>query len=601
MSRSSRHRAAPPSGHGTPHLHLYGRVSHPDQRKGGGMERQIAADYRGFAERFGFAVGNRVYRDDGVSAFHGLNATPHHELGQFIAAVRDGTIPAEDCLLIENYDRLSRQDPWAAIALVSELRALRIHVGRLDRMKLLRHDSDDYGDFFEAAVEFMRGNSESRAKSQRNIAAWDRKRDAARRKGETITGRLPAWIEEKNGRRVAVPAKVALIQRVFELTISHGHQLIVRRFTEENVPTLTGSPRWCRSTINDLLNDRRVLGEFQPRTRDGRAAGDLIPDYYPAIIDPEKWMAARAASLNRRWHRGRQARHVNLFAGILRDAVDGGTYHRTVRLVNGKRNTLLVPTNASEGRTATRSFPLYTLEAALLSQIGELDPTHLEKDSSSSELMNRQNEEACLIAELAEARAFLKEKGFSPTIGDHIAGLEGRLETCRRHLGELTDSNRTTLPEAIQALQKVLFLKFNVKESDQREITPTEQWSNEDRLRLQGLLRRVVEEARLVAAGSGRTRMALVRVAFRGATAPPTANHYFILHEPSQRNQHHHTPGYWQVGQLPPEISQRPLDLTDPKDAWCFLNGVARLTGTRNLSGLSERHPLPEPSETDPL
>src|SRR5579884_2667806 len=209
------------SGHSTtPVQHPYVRISHPEQRKGGGLERQTAANLEEFGRRFGFRTGKRVYVDDGVSAWQGLNATPDHELGHFLADARSGLIRPGDCLLIENYDRLSRQDPWAAIGLVSELRSLRIHVGRLDRMKLLRHDSKDYGDFFEAAVEFMRGNSESEVKSMRNREAWKRKRKAAREHGRSLTGQLPGWIEEKDGERRLKPEFAAIMKRIFQLTAS---------------------------------------------------------------------------------------------------------------------------------------------------------------------------------------------------------------------------------------------------------------------------------------------------------------------------------------------------------------------------------------------
>src|SRR5262249_33112064 len=157
-------------------------ISDPSQRKGGGLVRQTAeaaTPAEHFCEMHGFTLSPRVLVDDGVSAFHGLNATPEHELGKFLLDARAGLYPRGDCLLLENYDRLSRDDPWAAIGLVNDLRQLGIHVGRLDRMKLLRYDSTDVGDFFEAAIEFMRGHSESLAKSERNGKAWEEKRKAA--------------------------------------------------------------------------------------------------------------------------------------------------------------------------------------------------------------------------------------------------------------------------------------------------------------------------------------------------------------------------------------------------------------------------------------
>src|SRR5262245_54951240 len=192
-----------------PVVHPYARISKPEQRKGGGLDRQTKADVDEFARRFGFTLSKRVLVDDGVSAFKGLNASPEHQLGQFLAEARKGLIRPGDCLLVENWDRLSRQDPWAAISLINDLRQCRVHLGRLDRMKLLRYDSTDTGDFFDAALELIRGHSESAAKSMRNGAAWVRKRRAARESGEILTNVLPLWIEERGGKLVLIPERAA--------------------------------------------------------------------------------------------------------------------------------------------------------------------------------------------------------------------------------------------------------------------------------------------------------------------------------------------------------------------------------------------------------
>src|SRR5262245_62560309 len=213
-----------------PVLHPYCRISDPGQRKGGGLERQTTADLQEFCTRFGFTPSKRVLVDDGVSAFHGLNATPNHELGKFLAEARRGLVKPGDCLLIENWDRLSRQDIWAAIGLVNDLRQLGIHVGRLDRMKLLRCDSNDPGDFFEAAIELMRGNSESNAKSDRNGKAWMKKREAARKARKPVTRRVPLWIEERDGNLYLIPEKAAVVKRVFTLAAAgYGYCAICRK------------------------------------------------------------------------------------------------------------------------------------------------------------------------------------------------------------------------------------------------------------------------------------------------------------------------------------------------------------------------------------
>jgi hypothetical protein len=239
--------------------HPYIRISEPDQRKGGGLERQRNNDLAAFADQFGFALSKRIRVDDGVSAWKGLHLTPGHELGQFLLEAKRGLIRPGDCLLIENYDRISRQDVWAAIGLVRDLRELGIHVGRLDRMKLLRADSTDMGDFFEAAVEFGRGNSESNMKSFRNGKKWEERRKAAREKKGLLTRRVPAWIQVVDGKMALRPGPAASIKRAFELLASgYGVSLTVAKLREEGLESFGRSARWTRSYLSLLAKDRRA-------------------------------------------------------------------------------------------------------------------------------------------------------------------------------------------------------------------------------------------------------------------------------------------------------------------------------------------------------
>jgi DNA invertase Pin-like site-specific DNA recombinase len=413
-----------------------------------------------FCKRFGFKPGTRVYVDDGVSAWQGLNATPDHELGKFLADARKGLIRPGDCLLIENYDRLSRQDPWAAIGLVSELRSLRIHVGRLDRMKLLRYDSKDYGDFFEAAVEFMRGNSESEAKSMRNREAWKRKRKAARENGETFTRQLPAWIEEKDGERILKPEYAGIMKRVFQLTASgYGHALIVKRFTSEGVPHFRGK-HWTRSYISRLLTDRRALGEFQPRLRDGTKAGEVIKGYYPAAVTEEEWNAARAGAAQRIRHRGRVGQYINIFAGLLKNAAAGDSYFAATWQKNGRQKRILANNAAADGRATLRTFPFEPFEKAILSLLREIDPhSILNGDSGPDETLGLSGELLKVEAELGDAVAFMNEHGFSVAIGKRVSELETRKSRLAEQLAEARQKARHPLSETwgeFQTLADVL-------------------------------------------------------------------------------------------------------------------------------------------------
>jgi|SRR5262245_2073041 len=86
-----------------------------------------------------------------------------------------------------------------------------------------------------------------------------------------------------------------------------------------------GSGAWHESSLNKILGNRAVLGEFQPhRTIDGTRVpdGEPIKDYFPRVIDDELFYRAQAARTERRTKRmGRKGEGVsNLFSGLLKCA-----------------------------------------------------------------------------------------------------------------------------------------------------------------------------------------------------------------------------------------------------------------------------------------
>jgi hypothetical protein len=531
-----------------PVAHPYARISHPDQRKGGGLERQTAANLSEFASRFGFVLGKRVWVDDGVSAFKGLNASPEHQLGQFLADARKGLICSGDCLVLENYDRLSRQDPWAAIGLVNDLRQLGIHVGRLDRMKLLRCDSTDYGDFFEAAVEFMRGNSESAAKSMRNGAAWARKRKAARESGEIITHRLPAWVEERGGKLRLVPYRAAIVKRIFRLSAGgYGAALIVKRLTQEKVPAFGASGRWTRAYVGLILKDRRVLGEFQPYKSDGSADGPVIPDYYPAAVTEEEFYGARAGASSRRQKPGRVGERVELFSGLLKNARDGDTYYVATRTDGGKHTRVLINTNAAEGRAPCRSFPLPTFEAAVLSLLAEIDPHEvLNGDDGPDETLALAGQLAGVEARIAELEAEL---------------LKGDVAALARVLRQLEDQKRDLLAGRLAAAREKAAHPLSETWGEAQTLLGALDKApdpHDARLRLRAALRRIIDSIWLLVVTRGHARLCVAQVWFSEG-----ARHrdYVILHRPPKSNGKARQEGGWWARSLAEVAAPGDLDL----------------------------------------
>ncbi len=571
----------------TPTAHPYCRISDPTQRKGGGLERQTTADTQEFCRLFSFGLSKRILIDDGVSAFKGLNASPEHQLGQFLAEARRGLIPPGDCLLLENYDRLSRQDPWAAISLVNDLRQLGIHIGRLDRMKLLRADSTDAGDFFEAAIELMRGNSESAAKSTRNGAEWKKKRAAAR--SEILTSAVPAWIEVvgryrdgskmRGGTFRLIPDRAATVKHIFQLAASgYGYQAIVKRLNEENVPPFGaceivkdkdgkpvlhkkegkrkgkpklravkgsryGSGRWTLPYIARLVNDKRAMGEFQPCGKGRKPEGPAIADYYPAVITGDEFWAAQGAADTRRKNsksgkgvrQHRVGKYINLFTSIV-NARDSRPYVAASKPTRGPAgrtyHRVLIAQASQEGRGPSLSFPLAVFEQAVLSCLKEIDPhSILNGDHGPDETLT-------LAAELSNVETRIAELE-TELLNGNVAALSRVLRSLEDRQKELTTKLAEARQRALHPLSESWGDAQSLVEALETASDPTDA-----RLRLRAALRRIVDAIFVLVVPRGRDRLAAVQIDFAKSGTAEGRRRSYLIHYRAAGNRR---PGGWSV------------------------------------------------------
>ncbi|WP_201268787.1 recombinase family protein [Sinorhizobium meliloti] len=97
-----------------PKAYSYVRFSTPEQMKGDSFRRQIEAAERYAATR-GLEMDTKfAFHDLGVSAWQGRNKTDGM-LGEFLSYVREGDIARGSYLLVENLDRVSRENALDAL------------------------------------------------------------------------------------------------------------------------------------------------------------------------------------------------------------------------------------------------------------------------------------------------------------------------------------------------------------------------------------------------------------------------------------------------------------------------------------------------------
>src|SRR5262249_7299431 len=154
-------------------------------------------------------------KDEGVSGFTGDHRKnpDRHALAKFLLAVEKGLVPAGSYLIIENLDRLSREHVRPALMLVLGLIEKGIRIVQLSPNEIIYDTGSGEMSLMLMIVELSRGHRESKVKSERVGKAWENKREKARTADQTLTNRLPGWVEVRGGKRVLIPERAAIVRR----------------------------------------------------------------------------------------------------------------------------------------------------------------------------------------------------------------------------------------------------------------------------------------------------------------------------------------------------------------------------------------------------
>jgi DNA invertase Pin-like site-specific DNA recombinase len=307
----------------------YIRFSSPEQAKGDSFRRQ-SEKAKKWADDNGYTI-KKSLKDLGVSGFRGENAKKG-DFAEFLRAAEAQELPDNSVLLIENLDRMSRQEPHEALALFLHVVKLGVEIVTLSDNK--RHTSQtlkkDTTQLLLTLMVMMRANEESRTKAERVASAWARKRVNAREKSVPLSDRIPGWlnsVRDATGLRKFTEnvERVEIVQRIFEKTAKGlGRRAIVKGLNGEGETSFLTGKAWQPSSVAKVIHSRAVLGEYQPHKRD--EAGRLIPDgevikgYYPAVVDEALWIEANDAVKSRRANAaGRPHAQVgNLIRGLVR-------------------------------------------------------------------------------------------------------------------------------------------------------------------------------------------------------------------------------------------------------------------------------------------
>src|SRR6267142_3435459 len=211
----------------------YVRMSTDLQLKGDSLRRQREAS-RKYAKAHELELVEDVdLHDIGVSAYRGKNLASG-AFGRFLEAVRDGKIDEGSYLLVESFDRLSRQEPMAALEPFLEIIRRGLVLVTLDDERVFRRGEVKFEDLIISIAKMSRANEESVRKSDRLAEAWKEKRAGIGQK--KLTARCPSWLSLRSDRRGfdLIEDRAAVVRRIFDEAASGiGTYTIVRRLNED--------------------------------------------------------------------------------------------------------------------------------------------------------------------------------------------------------------------------------------------------------------------------------------------------------------------------------------------------------------------------------
>lgn len=303
-------------------LYSYIRWSSEKQKRGSSLERQqkYASD---LANEHDLDLVEMI--DDGLSAFKGEHIKKG-ELGSFLEAVKEGLVPEGSWLVVENLDRLSRENPVEALHQFTSILKLGITVVTGMDGQIYKQAEDIYA-IFQSVMLFSRAYEESQTKSKRTngaaLAAIQRHVDGHRSEDDyafavKAVGSHTWWSDASDGVVRPHQEYFKIAQEIVTLYQSGWGSFRIVGYLNDNYPPPRGpknkvnKDRWSTTLVTRFANTKALLGE---KTITLSGVTYTLKDYYPALISEDDFYRLRVIREANKSTR-RSEKTVGLIAGI---------------------------------------------------------------------------------------------------------------------------------------------------------------------------------------------------------------------------------------------------------------------------------------------
>ncbi len=330
-----------------PMIYSYRRISSKKQELGKGMliQREDEAIQR-LSREFGLPVSKVLLDDVGRSAFHGLHVKKGR-LGWFLEAVERGEVAEGSILVVQSFDRFSREDVSTATNQLTNITQKKVMIYSVMENLHLAHPQDsnqEQGFKLQMAVGiFMRAHSESQAKSFRSkklmAEAIKQFKDGIRSPDDRViaikvVGNDVWWVDNSDGTIRKSPryfdrAREILLKRIEGLSVYKILNWLNDKGSEDFIPSPTNRVDkkdgrhglWTRDMVNRLcqpskskvhgsrVKARPVLGE--------KLIGDeVLEGYYPPLVTESEYNQLMRMIKERSRPKSRSKQGESLFSGI---------------------------------------------------------------------------------------------------------------------------------------------------------------------------------------------------------------------------------------------------------------------------------------------
>ena len=399
-------------------IYSYTRFSAKGQRHGDSIRRQIEAVERWAKNESGGLRLDTSLRDEGVPGYMGRNAKVG-ALARFLGAIEAGIVAPGSVLVVENLDRLSRNEPIRGLRLLETIIDAGVEIVTLhDKRRYTRESlSRDLPSLLNAVLILARAYEESDTKSKRLASSWQNKRHLAAQ-GQIVSSWVHPWLRVVGTKKVAnrmdfavakivvVEERARVVRQIFEWAKSGwGYQRISKTLRSQQIPPW-GRAGWTTTRVAKVVKNRAVVGEYQPCRYEGGAYGKRVPDgapipnYYPRIISDKDFADAqptRTGNLG-----GRRGKWVRLLSGLLVDSRDRPMHvHANA---GGKFPTYQTATNRLMPGESPERWAMDHLDRCVLAACREINWHRLYGEDAEQDRLN------ALVDELTSEEMGIKRK-----------------------------------------------------------------------------------------------------------------------------------------------------------------------------------------------